>query len=156
MVQSKASIKTDGVNPESILRILMKRRAILLLVVKCTPENNVALQHILNEAFLVDVKQWLDDILNFKVGGIDLLLHLLSSICMLPVTKTMVTSSKLGKQVANVEKHKICVAGMNQKAIKERVAKVKEEWSASVKRMKRKVRYKHTVSITSQKQKICS
>ena len=58
---------------------------------------------------------------------------------MLPVTKTMVTTSNLGKRVAAVEKHKICVSGMNQKAIKERVSKVKEEWSASVKRMKKNV-----------------
>lgn len=55
---------------------------------------------------------------------------------MLPVTKEMVTSSKLGKQVSAVEKHKICVGGMNEDAIKEKVGNVKEEWSASVKKMK--------------------
>lgn len=139
MVKSPESINLASEDSNSKTKILTKRRAILLLVVKCTPGDNEALQHILNNQFLFDVKAWLDDILNFKVGGIDLLLHLLSSICMLPVTKIMVTSSKLGKQVAHVEKHKICVAGMNQKAIKERVSKVKEEWSASVKRMKKKV-----------------
>lgn len=138
MVQSFTTL-TVGHDIESKAKILAKRRAILLLIVQCTSGDNEALQYILNNGFLVDVKAWLDDILAFKIGGVDLLLHLLSSICMLPVTKIMVTSSKLGKQVAAVEKHKICITGMNQKAIKDRVARVKEEWSASVKRMKKKV-----------------
>lgn len=138
MVQSFTTL-TVGHDIESKAKILAKRRAILLLIVQCTSGDNEALQYILNNGFLVDVKAWLDDILAFKIGGVDLLLHLLNSICMLPVTKIMVTSSKLGKQVAAVEKHKICITGMNQKAIKDRVARVKEEWSASVKRMKKKV-----------------
>ena len=67
------------------------------------------------------------------------MLHLLSNISSLPVTKEMVTSSKLGKAVAGVEKHKICVGSMNESAIKDRVSRVKEQWSASVKKMKQSV-----------------
>lgn len=137
MVHSSTAINVESQQERA--QRLMKRRAVLLLIVACTQSNNEGLLYILNNGFLVDVKVWLDEILSFKTGGVDLLLHLLTSICMLPVTKVMVTSSKLGKQVAAVEKHKICVAGMNQKAIKERISKVKEEWSASVKRMKKKV-----------------
>jgi len=51
----------------------------------------------------------------------------------------MVTTSKLGKAVSAVEKHKICMGTLNESAIKERVTNVKQEWSASVKRMKQKV-----------------
>ena len=121
------------------VKILKQRRAMLLFLVGCTPSENEALKSILVSGFLVHVKIWLDDILSNRVGGGDLLLHLLSNISKLPVSKEMVTSSKLGKQVAAVEKHKICVGGMNEKAIKDRVSKVKEDWSASVKKLKKKV-----------------
>jgi hypothetical protein len=70
---------------------------------------------------------------------VDLLLHLLSSICMLPVTKELVTSSRLGKLVSAVEKSKICVGTANEDTIKERVAKVKEQWSKVVKLLKHNV-----------------
>lgn len=120
------------------VKILKQRRAMLLFLVGCTPSENEALKSILVSGFLVHVKIWLDDILSNRVGGVDLLLHLLSNISKLPVSKEMVTSSKLGKQVAAVEKHKICVGGMNEKAIKDRVSKVKEDWSASVKKLKKK------------------
>ncbi len=80
----------------------------------------------------------------FKIilaGSVDLLLYLLSNITDLPVTKDMVTSSKLGRAVAGVEKHRICVGGLNETAIKERVSRVKEQWSASVRRMKQIVSF---------------
>lgn len=63
----------------------------------------------------------------------DLLLHLLSNIIPLPVTKEMVTTSRLGKLVSSVEKHTICVGSPNESAIKARINQVKERWSASVK-----------------------
>jgi len=125
--------------------MLVQRRAILLAIVGATPADNLALKGILDSGFLFTVKSWLDEILNTGIGGVDLLLHLLGSIAMLPVTKDMVTSSKLGKLVAGLDKHKICVGSMNEGAIKERVAKVKEEWSASVKRMK-KVSFQQMIS----------
>eukprot|EP00567_Pseudictyota_dubia_P000768 CAMPEP_0197466588 /NCGR_PEP_ID=MMETSP1175-20131217/65133_1 /TAXON_ID=1003142 /ORGANISM="Triceratium dubium, Strain CCMP147" /LENGTH=846 /DNA_ID=CAMNT_0043002637 /DNA_START=973 /DNA_END=3513 /DNA_ORIENTATION=- len=112
---------------------LVQRRSILLAIAGGTSPSNIALRQILSNGFLVVVKSWLDDILNSSVGGVDLLLHLLTSVAMLPVTKEMVTSSKLGKAVAAVEKHKICAGSQNESAIKERIARVKEEWSASVK-----------------------
>jgi RNA recognition motif-containing protein len=79
------------------------------------------------------MKLWLDDVLNGAVRSIDFLLHLLTNISTLPVTKEMVTTSKLGKHVAAIEKHKICVGSPNESAIKERISKLKELWSASVK-----------------------
>lgn len=118
-------------------KILAQRRAILLAIIGATPADSVALKAILNNGLLVTIKSWLDEILNIGIGGVDLLLHLLGSIAMLPVTKEMVTSSKLGKLVASVEKHPICVGGMNEAAIRDRVSKVKDEWSASVKRLKK-------------------
>lgn len=48
----------------------------------------------------------------------------------------MVTSSRLGKAVAALEKHKICVGSLNEISIKSRVRQVKERWSASVKAQK--------------------
>ncbi len=138
MVQSVDAVTING-DIKLKTKVLIQRRTILLLMIGCTPSSNDALKYILNNNLLVHVKAWLEDILNSKVGGVDLLLHLLSSIAMLPVTKLMVTSSKLGKKVASVEKHKICVGGMNEQAIKERVSKVKEQWSASAKRTSEKV-----------------
>ena len=87
---------------------------------------------------LVTIKSWLSDILEGNVGGVDLLLHLLSMITSLPVTKDMVTSSRLGKAVSAVEKHKICVGTKNEAAIKNRISEVKSRWSASVKAQKSK------------------
>eukprot|EP00979_Chaetoceros_neogracilis_P014860 scaffold4962_cov199-Chaetoceros_neogracile.AAC.1 len=118
-------------------KAIVQRRAILLAIIGATPPDNEALKGILNNGLLVTIKSWLDEILNVGLGGVDLLLHLLGGITMLPVSKEMVTSSKLGKQVAAVEKHAICKGGLNEIAIKERVSKVKEEWSASVKRLKK-------------------
>ncbi len=74
--------------------------------------------------------------LQLSPGGMDLLLHLLTNISLLPVTKEMVTSSRLGKAVAALEKHKICVGSLNESSIKSRVRQVKERWSASVKAQK--------------------
>lgn len=139
MTQNIDAVTMPNVDDSSRVTILIHRRAILLLIIGCTSGNNQALNYVLQNSFLSRIKVWLEDILTNKVGGVDLLLHLLSSITMLPVSKDMVTSSKLGKLVANVEKHKICVGGMNENAIKERVSKVKEEWSASVKRIKKMV-----------------
>lgn len=118
-------------------RTLIQRRAISLAIIGSTSPNSGVLKNILNSGLLLTIKSWLDDILNSNLGGVDLLLHLLGCIAMLPVSKEMVTSSKLGKQLTVVEKHKMCAGSMNEVAIKERIAKVKEEWSASVKRLKK-------------------
>lgn len=116
--------------------ILAQRRCILLALIGSTPSTSFVVRGILESGYLVVVKSWLDDILNKGLGGLDLLLHLLTNITDLPVTKDMVTSSKLGRAVAGVEKHRICVGGKNEAAIKERVTRVKGHWSASVRRMK--------------------
>ena len=108
MVRNAGAI-TSTDNAETKVKILKQRRAMLLLLIGSTPRDNEALKRILASGLLVHVKTWLDDILSNRVGGVDLLLHLLSNITKLPVSKEMVTSSKLGKQVAAVEKHKICM-----------------------------------------------
>jgi len=117
-------------------QILEQRRCILLAIPGSTAPSNPALKYILANGYLVMVKSWLDDIRNKSVGGVDLLLHLLMNIIKLPVTKEMVSSSKLGKTVVSVEKDKICVGGAKENVIKERIAELKQEWSASVKRFK--------------------
>lgn len=120
-------------------RILEQRRCLLLAAVGSTAESspgNPTLKSLLNNGLLVTIKSWLDEILEGKIGGTDLLLHLLSNIIPLPVTKEMVTSSRLGKTVSSVEKHSLCVGSANESAIKSRIQQVKERWSASVKAMK--------------------
>jgi len=79
-------------------------------------------------------------------GGIDLLLHLLSNIADLPVTKSIVKSSGMGKAVGSVEKHRIVVGSPNESAIKERVQKVKDAWHASVKARKGQSSSKDSIS----------
>ena len=119
--------------------ILEQRRCLLLAAVGSTAEKvptNATLKKLLTEGLLVTIKAWLDDILSSKIGGMDLLLHLLTNIIPIPVTKEMVTTSKLGKTVSSVEKHSICVGSGNEAAIKSRIQQVKERWSASVKAMK--------------------
>lgn len=109
------------------------RRCLLLAIVGVTPINNAALKQILNNGFLTRVKKWLDDILASSIGGVDLLLHLLTNVSQLPVSKSVVVSSGLGKVIGAIEKHKVCVGTKNETAIKERIQQVKANWNASVK-----------------------
>ena len=67
------------------------------------------------------------------LGGIDFLLHLLTSISQLPVTKLVVKESGLGKKIGTIEKHKICAGTPNESAIVERVSAIKDAWHKSVK-----------------------
>ena len=125
----------------SSLPALVQRRCLLLGAIGSTAEsmpNNQTLISLMNAGLLVTIKSWLADIMNGKLGGIDLLLHLLSMITPLPVTKDMVTSSRLGKAVSAIEKDKICVGTKNEAAIKNRISEVKSRWSASVKAQKNK------------------
>ena len=120
---------------------LEQRRCLLLAAIGLTAEtmpNNQTLVSLLNAGLLVTVKVWLAEIMDGKLGGLDLLLHLLSMITPLPVTKDMVTSSRLGKAVSAIEKDKICVGTKNEAAIKNRISEVKSRWSASVKAQKSK------------------
>jgi hypothetical protein len=71
-------------------------------------------------------------------GGIDLLLHLLSNITYLPVTKSIVKESGMGKAIGSVEKMKVCAGTLNEEPIRERVANIKEAWNKSVKSRKEK------------------
>ncbi len=120
-------------------RVLEQRRCLLLAAIGSTSEvmpDNPTLKSLLNAGLLVTIKGWLDDVLAGKVGGVDLLLHLLSNIIPIPVTKEMVTDSRLGKTVSSVEKHNLCAGSANESAIKSRIQQVKERWSASVKALK--------------------
>lgn len=116
-------------------KLLICRRSILLLILGCTPSNNEALKYVLNSDLLFTLKSWLLDILKKQVGGVDLLLHLLDNMCMLPVSKEMVTSSKLGRQVNQITNNDMYknMDDNNKKSIKQRVDKVKSAWKASAK-----------------------
>jgi len=70
------------------------------------------------------------------IGGVDFLLHLLSSIVNLPVTKTTVKDSGMGKAIGTIEKHRICKGTPNESVITSRVHDIKEAWNASVKALK--------------------
>lgn len=81
-------------------------------------------------------------------GGIDLLLHLLTNIAALPVTKTIVKESGMGKLVGSLEKHRICADSPNKLAIVERINAIKDAWHKSVKLRKDKPQ---TNTLTSDK-----
>lgn len=120
---------------------LEQRRCLLLAAIGSTAEHmpsNQTLISLMNAGLLVTIKLWLAEVIDGKLGGVDLLLHLLSMIAPLPVTKDMVTSSRLGKAVSAIEKDKICVGTRNEAAIKKRINEVKSRWSASVKALKSK------------------
>lgn len=70
------------------------------------------------------------------LGGVDLLLHMLTNIVDLPVTKNLVKDSGMGKAIGAIEKHSLCRGGANEKSIQERVANIKDAWQASVKARK--------------------
>jgi hypothetical protein len=67
-----------------------------------------------------------------------LLLHLLSSITLLPVTKSVVKASGMGKAIGSIEKHSLVVGTPNEEAVKNRVQSIKDSWHASVKVLKGK------------------
>lgn len=79
-----------------------------------------------------------------SAGGMDLLLHLLSNITQLPVTKSIVKDSGMGKAIGSIEKHKICAGSPNESAVKERVKKIKAAWNQSVKALNDKVQIAFT------------
>ena len=81
-------------------------------------------------------------------GGFDLLLHLLTNIAALPVTKTIVKESGMGKLVGSLEKHRICADSPNKLAIVERINAIKDAWHKSVKLRKDKPQ---TNTLTSDK-----
>lgn len=115
---------------------LEQRRCVLLAILAATPSNNESLHRILSNGLLTSLRPWLDDILTGTVGGVDFLLYFLSSIASLPVTKSQVRDSGMGKKVGSVDKHKICAGTLNESAIKARVQTVKDSWNASVKALK--------------------
>jgi len=125
-----------NIDLEAKAAMLAQRRTVLLSVIGSTPASNAAVTSVLNDGFLETIKAWLDDVLNSVVGGVDLLLHLLDSVALLPVTKDMITTSGAGKAITAIKSHSICKGTPNEDAIKERCAKVKEEWSASVRARK--------------------
>jgi hypothetical protein len=67
-----------------------------------------------------------------------LLLHLLSSIAGLPVTKSVVKGSGMGKMIGSIEKHSLVAGTPNELAVKDRVQLIKDSWHASVKALKGK------------------
>jgi TFIIS helical bundle-like domain len=69
-------------------------------------------------------------------GGVDFLLHMLSNITDLPVTKSIVKDSGMGKAVGAIEKKSICAGTPNESAIKSRVQAIKSAWNKSVKARK--------------------
>lgn len=70
------------------------------------------------------------------LGGVDFILHLLSSIPNLPVTKDIIKDSGLGKAVGSIEKHSSFRNSPNLNAVASRVQKIKDSWHARVKAQK--------------------
>ena len=69
-------------------------------------------------------------------GGVDLLLHMLTNMISLPVTKSLVKNSGMGKAIGAIEKHPLCKGSLNEAVIQQRVASIKDAWQASVKARK--------------------
>lgn len=157
-------LDTSGVTKE----VLEFRRCIVIAVVGSTPVESASVRAVLDGGYLDHVKTWYDQILHGKVGkieqqrtlssscssyksqpspfwpsrdtgGVDLLLHLLTNIKDLPVTKSLVKQSGMGKAIGSIEKHPICANTPNQQAIVDRVQQIKTAWNASVKARKDKV-----------------
>ncbi|KAG7346295.1 RNA recognition motif containing protein [Nitzschia inconspicua] len=118
--------------------ILVSRRCLILALVGSTPVDSSSLGTILQNGYLSSVRTWMDEILSGSVGGVDLLLHLLTSIAQLPVTKSIVKESGMGKAIGSVEKNRICSGTLNELPIKERVSTIKDAWNQSVKARKEK------------------
>jgi len=129
------SSNTENISADSEMRnaILVSRRSIVLTLVASTPIENTMLGSILQNGYLSTVNLWMSDILRGSVGGIDLLLHLLTKISLLPVTKLIVKNSGWGKALGSIEKHRICADSPNKVAIVERVNAIKDAWRKSVK-----------------------
>eukprot|EP00934_Nitzschia_sp_Nitz4_P005102 Nitzschia sp. Nitz4//scaffold166_size90379//25909//29671//NITZ4_005051-RA/size90379-augustus-gene-0.1-mRNA-1//1//CDS//3329538178//5092//frame0 len=119
--------------------MLAQRRSVILAVVGATPSSSSAFAHIMRAGFVRSTKAWLDDILSGSVGGVDLLLHLLSNITLLPVSRSDIKDTGMGKAIGSVEKHRICAGTPNESAIKQRVQQVMDAWKKSVKVNKDKV-----------------
>lgn len=145
-------------------KVLEYRRAVLLALVSGTSKDSPIITSLVSAGFLTIVKTWLDDTLGsgeckkhetltilcfiltysdctlfrycLELGSVDFLLHLLSSIIHLPVTKATIKDSGLGKAVGAVEKHRICKGTPNEMAICQRVQQIKEVWHARVKAQK--------------------
>ena len=66
----------------------------------------------------------------------DLLLQLLTNMVYLPVGKTHVKKSGMGKLIGSIEKHAMVKGTPNEAAVSDRVQKVKDAWQASVKARK--------------------
>jgi len=141
------------------IQVAERRRSIILAIVAKTPSSNMALRKILENGFLINVRIWLSEALAGSIGknrkywnlcfscvvlliawlallnsgGIDFLLHLVSSVTFLPVTKDMVASSKMGKTVVQAEKSKRFADSPNLEILKQRVERLKDEWTKSVK-----------------------
>jgi TFIIS helical bundle-like domain len=65
-----------------------------------------------------------------------MLLHLLTNVINLPVTKSTIKDSGLGKAIGAIGKHSICKDSPNESAINDRVQKVKDAWNALAKARK--------------------
>jgi hypothetical protein len=142
---------------------LRYRRCLLLAIVGGTPTESPSLSRIVADGYLNSVKIWLDEILStpegteeficnhvpesslsktiisyfsLHLGSVDMLLHLLSSIINLPVTKSVVKDSGMGNAIGTIGKHAICKGTPNEATIRERVQQIKDAWLASVKARK--------------------
>jgi len=162
---------SGAAEPDIKQKTLDYRRCVLLAIVGATPTESPSLDRILSDGYLLTVKSWLEEALSSSegmfcivsvgrldlfaavklirtvfcyrtIGGVDMLLHLLSNIASLPVTKSVVKDSGMGKAIGSIEKHSKCKDTPNESAIKERVQRVKDEWQASVKARKVKTKPK--------------
>ena len=61
---------------------------------------------------------------------------MLTNITNLPVTKSVVKESGMGKAIGSLDKHKICAGTPNEDPIKQRTKQLKDAWNKSVKARK--------------------
>eukprot|EP00521_Asterionellopsis_glacialis_P003783 CAMPEP_0195276282 /NCGR_PEP_ID=MMETSP0706-20130129/18437_1 /TAXON_ID=33640 /ORGANISM="Asterionellopsis glacialis, Strain CCMP134" /LENGTH=793 /DNA_ID=CAMNT_0040333883 /DNA_START=918 /DNA_END=3299 /DNA_ORIENTATION=+ len=143
MADSRYNVPGNLTTPKKAA-VLEHRRCILLLIAGSTSSNNTSLSDVLSQGFLRVVKLWLDEIIAERIGGVDLLLHMIISVSSLPVSKSNVMSSGLGKAIGAAEKHTICVGSKHESAIKNAIKKLKVNWNASVKEIRSKNASSHS------------
>lgn len=109
-------------------RVLEQRRGVLLAVFRTTTSHNKTLKAVLEQGFLATVKSLINQLLQYDIGSIDLLLHMLDCLYTLPVSKDQVVLSGIGKAILILEKHKTCIVGRNEASIKTRTSRLKQKW----------------------------
>ena len=120
-------------------KVLIRRRAVLLAVCAATATSgdSVPLKKIVESGLLTNIKSWIDS-LEASTRLSEYLSHILRSLIYLPVTKSTITKSKVGRAVVALANEGGIVFSIPdakiRKDLQNYIGRVKTEWSATVKK----------------------